>query len=183
MDLNAVAIELQLVNPIVARGGLASLLCELGLNETGHGFARRLAQKALDLLSLTGVGVGRRGGRPRFAFRIADQKPLPGIPNVVSALGNLLHGSLSDRAIRSLLNDRRRFLGLSPLVSLLDQEPVGFVGAIAVILDAHQRPLAPQLGAVQLNLQVPLFELTFDIAESFPLSEIPDHHGPAAILA
>ena len=42
-DLNAVSVELQLVDPVFARRGLASLLCELGLDEAGNRFARGLA--------------------------------------------------------------------------------------------------------------------------------------------
>ena len=66
-------------------------------------------------------------------------------------------------------------------VTVLDQEPVGALAAVAVALHPHQHPAAVQLVAVQGEFQVALLEAALGII-GFPGAAIPQHDGAAAIL-
>src|SRR6266852_3609329 len=68
---------------------------------------------------------------------------------------------------------------------MLDQQPVGALTAGAVSLHPDQDPTSMQLLAVEPELQGAFFESFFRrlVALGGPVSAVPDHNRPAAVLA
>ncbi|CKY75254.1 Uncharacterised protein [Mycobacterium tuberculosis] len=56
---------------------------------------------------------------------------------------------------------RLAFAGI--FVAVLDQQPVGALAAVAVMLHSHQYPLAMELAAFQREFEVSFFETAFRI--------------------
>ena len=85
-----------------------------------------------------------------------------------------------DRAV--LLQHVLAAAGLGVVIAVLDQQPVGALAAAAVVLHAHQHPLALEFLTHQREFEVTLGE-TFRRVFGVPVAAVPDLHRAAAVLA
>ena len=187
-QLQAIAVELDLVSPAGAGRRLLDQLGELRLDEARHrpdfpGLGLGGGDRSL-LAAAFLVALPYRPSRPPLAGHERRRRP-PG------AEGDLLQGpSRGDRL--GILQKRVLVALVGELVAMLDQQPVCAailtIGAtattlVAVPLHAHQHPAAMQTLALEDEFQVAFLQPLVRVALGQPVAAIPELHRAAAILA
>ena len=183
-QLQAIAVELDLVRPAGPAGRLLDQLGELRLDE--FRYRRDLAGLGLGgrdrglLAAVLLVALPHRAGRALLAGHERRRRaPL--------AERDLLQGpSRGDRL--GVFQKRILVALMGELVAMLDQQPVGALAApastfIAVPFHAHQHPAAVQAFALKDELEVALLQAFVRITLRQPVAAIPQLHRAAAILA
>ena len=183
-QLQAIAVELDLVRPAGAAGRLLVQLGELRLDEFGH--RRDLAGLGLGgrdgglLAAILLVALPHRAGRALLAGHERRRRPARAERDLLqgAARGDRL-GILQKRVLVALVGE---------LVAMLDQQPVGALAAaastlLAVPFHAHQHPAAMQALAFEDELEVALLQAFMRIALRRPVAAVPQLHRAAAILA
>ncbi len=158
-----VAVELDLVQPLVAFGHARARGRELG----PHGLRQRRLERARQRRWPEPPGLAR-GGRRRPARRLGREQ--------------LLDPAAAQHALRPLIKQLVAVTRARVRVALFDQEPV--VAALAVLgLEPDQHPAAAELFAHQPELEgaLPVFGLR--VADRDPAAPVPDDHGAGAVLA
>ena len=113
------------------------------------------------------------GRRPRLRARLPPSK----VPEAVPSCGGRSRPSASFSARMSSAS-----AGRAALVLVLDQEPVR-VRLPRIGLHAHEMPLALQLLAGQVELEMSFLVAERGIEVGRPRALVPDHHRAAAVLA
>ncbi len=182
-QLQAIAVELDLVRPAGAAGRLLDQLGELRLDEFRY---RR---------DLAGLGLG---GRDRGLVATVHLVALPHRAGRAFLAGHegrwrrpraerdLLQGpSRGDRL--GVLQKLVLIAFLGRLVAMLDQQPVGALAAptplVAVPFHPHEHPAAMQALAFEDELEVALLQSLVRVALRQPVAAVPELHRAAAILA
>ncbi len=188
VDLDAVAIELQLMQPVIAFGRLLDRRSQRRRDKGGHLLMGSVVQGAFPIgkdwpsrrLRLRRACSTRQpraiGGR----FLLGDM----GIPDVIFGGGDLFEAATGDRAVGGLFGDGGIVGAAFVLVVLFDEQPVVLaLFAEAVALHADERPVAFQLLAVEDEFKLPCAQAFVHVGDRFPGPLVPDHHGAAAVLA
>src|SRR5581483_6741102 len=136
VQLDPVSVEFELMHPVAAIRGRSSFFAALRRNEPRKLFLRSGSQLSLQRCMLFCGSSSSSSFQARIAALRLEQT-LFRTPNMVAALGYLLHRSQRECAIRSQVCDRRRILRLDVLVVLFDQQPVRFVRSIAIGILPH----------------------------------------------
>ena len=183
-QLQAIAVELDLVRPAGAAGRLLDQLGELRLDEFGH--RRDLAGLGLGgrdrglLAAVLLVALPHRAGRALLAGHERRRR-------AAGAERDLLQGAARGDRL-GILQELVLVAFLGRLVAMLDQEPVGALAApastlLAVPFHPHQHPAAMQALAFEDELEVALLQAFMRIALRQPVAAVPQLHRAAAILA
>jgi hypothetical protein len=162
---DAIAVELDLVQPLAAGGRSVDERRELELDAAREGGATR-------------SGDGRRiaGRRDRGSVALTA----PARPHAIAGARDLVEVAAGEDARRLALGDvvAPRFR-----VAALDQEPVRAPAVARLPPHPHQMPAAAQLVAREPERQIALRERRVRIVERLPRAAIPHEHRAAAVLA
>ncbi len=197
--LDAVAIELDLMHPIVAAGRVIHRAAKLGLDEIGQ-FAG-LGQTSGGCFGLQWLAALQRMRRRRLARLCRRARARFRFPDGVSRRRSFRgqHEGLRTRpfARRDLRQLAARgdgavlgqnLVGIArpgAIVVMFDQQPVGALAAEAVALHAYQNPAAAEPLSGENEFEIAFLQRFFGrrIAFRSPKAAIPQHHRAAAILA
>lgn len=172
VSLQAVAVVLDLVQPAGTRRRRLRRRREAGLDVARH--RRRLRFGDLG-------GIDRRLASALLRFGLGDFT-LAGRPHPVLLARDRLDAAAGRSRVRPLREDVRRIGRPRRLVVRLEQQPV-LVLLARLRAQAHEMPLAFQLLAVQLELQMAFLEAESRIELGRPRAFVPDHDRAAAVLA
>ena len=164
---DAVAVELQLVQPLLARRRLGGDRRKLGRDE--------LRQAATPRSRLV------LGGEHRPVFLAAAALRMP---DAIPRRGDLLHAPPGRDAFRAGLGDaellRRPRLG----VAVLDQQPaLPRVPSLPLVIDPDERPAPLQLLAVERELEAAGVIALVRVFLRLPRPAVPQEHRAPAVLA
>ncbi len=186
--LNAVAVELDLVDPAIARGWAFERFAKLRRYELRHRGLCRLFRCWLSLCRrIRGTFLRRQsmiavpnGIRLNVAALHHERFWLPAL-----AGGDRLHGSAGGDGGCVVFKDSRAILLDREIVVMLDQQPICALAAVAIIAHPHQHEAAMQPLTFQRKLEITLGERLFGrlVAFRLPVAAIPKHDRTAAILA
>ena len=171
MGLQAIAVVLDLVQPVLARRRGIGRRCQARLYVARH--RRR---------SGLGDRCGIDGGfASALLLRLGDLT-LARRPHPVLLAADRLDAAPGRGRVRLLGEDVRRIGRPRRLVVGLEQQPV--LGLLARLgFHAHEMPLAFQLLAVQVELEMALLVAERGIEIGRPRALVPDHDRAAAVLA
>src|SRR5207247_2601660 len=99
----------------------------------------------------------------------------------VGARLDLLHGPPALHA--GIVGFRRLVAVARIVVAFLDEEPVLALAPGAILLHAHEHPIAFEAVAVQPEFEVALGKAFVGVTDRLPGAAVPDHHRAAAIFA
>ena len=187
--LDAIAVELDLVDPVAGLRRPAAQRREAGFDKSGQ---PRLAC-AGDLAGFFARSLGRslpawrpgagpcRLGRPGLGRLGLLLCAFVGMPNPFLVGGDLVHGPAGGGRVLHFLQNIRIGFFAGEFVGRLDQEPwlLSFARTLA---HAHQMPVAVQLLAMQFEIEMTLLHPLVRIVLRRPAAAVPDHHGAAAVL-
>src|SRR5262245_23556068 len=169
-NLHAVAVVLDLMHPVGARGRLFDRGRERGLDERRQRAGPRLRQfRRID------------GGLELTLLLLALAAALRR-PDTVLLARDLFHVAAGGGRTRHLLQDVGRALGPRRLVIRLEQQPRLLLLA-RLARHAHEMPGALQLLALEAEFQMALAVAEFGVGLGRPGAAVPHHDGAAAILA
>ena len=169
-DQRPVAVELDLVQPLLPVGRGRRQRGELRRHELGKGRFRR---RGRDDVGEAHLVHGRRFRGRRSAGAAAARRP---------RRRQGLHRPSRHHALRRLAEQRVAVAGPGEVVALLDQEPVLALALLALQPDQH--PAAEELLAVEAELQraaaIPFVGV---LLQRRPVAVVPDDHAAGAVLA
>ena len=201
-DLDAVAVELDLVDPAGAGRRAVEGLAKLRRDEVGDrgggftGGGGGFAGGGFAGWGFAGWGgLGWRGGSGALvggeaSVAFPDRVGGGGGPDHegfgggLPAGGDVGHGAARrDRAV--FVGERFAVAVAGGVVAVLDQQPVGALAAGLVVLDADQDPAAVQALAFEAELEVAVGQGLLGGLRAFrgPVAAVPDLDGAAAVLA
>src|SRR5262249_24316522 len=135
----------------------------------GRAGAGRLRPRARD--------PGRARGGPAHLARRGAVLRAGRVPDPGAGGGGLLPAPPGGHRLRPVLGDAVDLRRPDLLVALLDEEPgLGRVARVAA-LDPDQRPLAPELLAVETELQGALAQPLVRVLQRLPGPAVPEQHG------
>ena len=108
-----------------------------------------------------------------FARRIPHSLMAPAISSIVRPLAALFGASSMMFSLRTVSRK---------LILLFDQQPVCFLGSPNWPMHANQYPIAFEFFPRNSNLRSPSFQTLIRVAVRDPVTPVPHHHGPAAVL-
>ena len=170
--LDAIAVMLDLVQPVAARRRLLRRCRQRGLDEARHG-------AGLGLRHRRGIDDGLASAA--FLLRLGDLA-LARRPHTILLAGDRLDGAPRRGRMRPIDEDVRRIGRAGRLIVRLEQQP-GFLLLARLGRHAHEMPAALQLLAAQLEFEMSLAVAEGGIELGRPGALVPDHDGAAAILA
>ena len=119
--------------------------------------------------------IFRLGGRLLPSPRLSPASSGP--------FGNRFHGAIANDALLVVLGSGVA-LRIGKFILALDQKPVlslGIAGSFAA--QAYEMPAALKPFAMEIESQVAALKIAFGISKRLPCALVPEHDGPAAILA
>ena len=189
-SLDAVAVELDLMDPAVAVGRSRAQRREARRDEVREPAVTRAGDfcglffyaAALRRFGALGCGLGlSRGFGLRRSLRLVAGAAV-GMPDLLLLRRDLFHGPAGGGAVRHLLQNIRIGFLAGELVAALDQKP-RLLPLAGPRVHAHQMPMAVKLVAVQLEVEMALLHGLVRVFVRRPGALVPDHHRAAAILA
>src|SRR5690606_24170368 len=161
------AFELRLMKPSRAIGNLVRLRRAL------H---RRISRQGRLPCARHGVGAADLGCLRRRLLAVAAR-----VPHSITGGLDLVDAAAGQNARRQRLDELRAVAVTRLAVAPLDQQPV--VLFLAAGREAHERPAAAQLLAVQREVELALREALVGIGLGHPVAAVPDDDGARAVLA
>ena len=170
---DAIAVVLDLVEPLVAVGrGLHDHRQRQGL-----GPGQRPADGAFEVREAETRTAVSLGGPP--GIHLASGADHLRVPETVPLGRHLGEAASAEDALRTRAHDVQLRRRPRALVLVLDEEPR--LGVVP--LDLDERPLAGELLALELELQLPLLQREGRLDDGSPPPAVPEHDGTRPVLA
>ncbi len=167
------------MRPAAARGRPLDQLAELREHEARHGAGLdAMPERGLGLIIVVGGpdGVRRRHFAPAGHERLGP---------FALAGRDLLHAAARGDGNVVVFQEAVMVAFALQAVVRLDQQPVGALGALAILVETHKMPGALHPFASEDGGQMALLELLGDAEAPLrrPVTTVPQHHRAAAVLA